>query len=176
MVPQPGVQIWLQHWSVLAQLAFPVSKPTEFASRHYLRTSLEVKRYFKIRASDMAPYLSLEGTYAQRSFVDTNGGAYFKGPMRSRYSYSNAAIRSPIVTGAVKGGLEVELGRRFFIDVFAGAGVRSINTTYNQVRDEASDPYSWIEVFHGPRSAYRYEGQLVKLHGTIGFRLGYTLW
>lgn len=172
---QPGLEARLGRWSLVAQLAFPLHKPTsQFASVRYLRKSIELKHYFKQRARQ-EEYLSAEALHAQRRFTDTNGGTFFKSPYNTRYGYSQAHINAPVFVFAIKAGMVFPVGKRFFIDGFAGLGVRTIYTRYSQVSGEAERPYGLIEISL-PKSALRYDRTSTKPHMTCGFKLGYVLW
>ena len=172
---QPGMQVRLHKWSLTAQVAFPVQKPSpNFASTHYFRKSAELKRFFK-QQKDLEEYLSAEVQYAERSFVDTNGGTYFKGRDEVRYRYSYAAIHSPIRVLMLKAGAEFPVYKRFFLDAFVGVGARTIYTRYSEVVNEEYAPWGWFEL-NGPKSAYRYDGTFSKPHIALGFKFGYILW
>jgi len=172
---QPGVQVRLRNWSLTAQVAFPVQKPSPlFANTRYFRQSGELKWFFKQR-KDWQKYLSAEVLYAKRSFVDTSGGNYFKGPHEERYHYSRADIRSPILVMVVKAGAEIPITKRFFVDAFVGLGTRTIYTTYSHVEGEELNPYGLFQLDVW-KSAYRYEGTFSKPHIAAGLKFGYTVW
>ena len=173
---QAGVQFRLQRWSIAVQVATPVHKPSEFSSVHYLRQSLELKRYFK-KKPDWEEFLAAEVQYANRRFIDTDGGTYFKHDVvsDSRFSYSQARIQSPIFVAMVKVGATFVVNKKLFMDGFVRAGARTIYTKYMDVAGEAPQPYGWLEIFSGPKSAYRYNKTISKPHVAAGFRFGYVL-
>lgn len=173
---QPGIEVYLRHWSLTAQVAFPLHKPhLIFTNVHYLRESLELKRFFNPEQA-VHKYLAAEVLYAHRNFTDTNGGVYFKSKYKvgNRYSYSQAHINSPIFTGVIKAGVQLPLSKRLLGDAFVGLGVRTTYTTYSDVQSEESRPYGYLALSF-PKSAYRFDKTISNPHISTGFKLGYLL-
>lgn len=171
---QSGIQYGGKQWSVNADYTLPLHKPhDEFAAVQYNRFGLQLKRYLKPE-NGVSFYVGLQTTYARRTFADTNGGRFFRRDAADRFTYSKAQIYSPIFTVSPMAGVEVLLGKRFFLDVALGVGVRAIFTEYSQVENEM--PQDETLFGHvGPISAYRYDKTVTRLHLASGFRVGYIL-
>ncbi len=171
---QPGLQLRLGRFGLVAEMAFPLHLAQSFyTSRHYTRRGLEAKYYYK-ENSRAANYVSAQVQYASRRFADDDGGLYFKSTIRrdSRYRYQTARISSPLLVIAVKGGVEVPMGEAFFMDFFGAIGVRTAYTKYAAVTGEEAAPYGWFELSL-PKSTIRFDQTISKLHVGGGFRVGY---
>jgi len=120
---QAGLQYQKGKWALNAEVAFPFDRTfTDFATIHAARLGIEIKRYVK-DVPLVKPYVSLQTNYAIRQLVDTAGNTFFSAGS-GWTQYKKAAVSAPIFTTALKWGGEFELGKRFFMDAFAGAGVR----------------------------------------------------
>ena len=172
---QGGIQYRLNNrWSVLAEAAFPVFYPTntEYEKIQYWRTGLELK--YRQGTKDIATtYLSIQASYLFRELADNQQGFYYTSTRT--FSYSNAVIHSPVLSSAVKLGLEVAAGKRVFADVFLGAGLRFI---FNKYKTESALVTSIQPKRHDLftfDNAWIYNGTLMRLHATAGLRIGFRL-
>jgi hypothetical protein len=126
---QPGLQVKFgRRWAVLVEGAFPTFYPsnTEYEKIHYWRGSLEVKYYR--RSKGPAKYISLHNSYLFRELTDKESGRYYT--RTQSFAYNNSVISSPVWATAIKIGMELNFGKRAYFDVFAGAGIRQIFTSY----------------------------------------------
>ena len=172
---QAGVQYkFSRQLSVLAEAAFPIFIPdnTEYEKINYFRTGIEFK-YILASDSSLSKYVSLQNNYLHRELVDENQGFYYT--KTQTFSYSNAAINSPVFSSALKFGAELNAGKKFFLDAFIGAGLRFIFNEYqakNVLVTSAEPPEQTLFTFD---DAWKYNYTLIRLHGTAGLRLGIRL-
>lgn len=172
---QGGIQFRLNNrWSVLAEAAFPTFYPTnsEYEKIRYWRTSLEFKCRQAVKDIAMK-YLAVQVSYLSRDLTDNDQGFYYT--KARTFSYSNAIIHSPVLSSAVKLGLEIAAGRRVFADVFFGAGVRFI---FNEYETESALVTSIEPKRHDLLTfdnAWIYNHTLMRLHATAGLRVGLRL-
>lgn len=167
-----AVQYAWGQWSVGAQLALPFEKwHDDFARVRYARLGAELLRY-KRDALWLRPYVGFRINYTIRQMADTNGGTYASKNPAGLFQYAGASVASPIFAAALKGGFEVSLGKRVFLDYSTGAGIRIITTTYTNV--ERAAPDQMLRENFPP--SYKYEGRYTKFHLSGGLRLGYRLW
>jgi hypothetical protein len=181
----PGYQLGMQarlseRWAVLSEVAFrlPFNNNTEFSNYKYVRIKSEVKKFITHKRTGSSKYISLEGSYATRSFDRTNDYYFLdrEGSNDNTYYFDKAHIRTPLITLALKGGLESRLGDKAFLDVFAGVGIRNINTTYSQVENltvqQGEESHGF---FVSSNFAYRFNRSITKQHLTLGLRLHFIL-
>lgn len=172
---QAGVQYKAgRRFSILAEAAFPGfhADNTEYEKMDYFRTGLEIK-YALISDSFLTKYVSVQNNYLFRELTDVDQAFYFT--KTQTFSYTNATIKSPVFSSAVKLGLELKAGKRFFVDAFIGAGVRFIFTEYqvkNALVTSTQPPTQNIFKFD---NAWKYNYTLVRPHATGGLRLGVRL-
>jgi len=172
---QTGIAYQRPKWGVGAEAALPFRKShIDYATIKYLRVGLELK-YYAYNDHSGKIYISLQNNYALRQMMDTNGNTYTSKRPLGVFRFSKASISSPIFSSALKFGAEVPITKNLFMDVFSGAGIRIVSTSYKNVENttpgslfRAIDCCTFIPV-------YRYEGTFTKLHLTTGFRLGYVI-
>jgi hypothetical protein len=162
-----------RRWSLLAEGAYPTFYPKDevYEKIRYWRAGLELKYYFKRRKS--AKYISLQNNYLFRELTNEENGVYYT--KTETYAYTNAVIKSPVLSSALKIGLEVPLGKRTYFDLFAGGGVRMIFTRYK--------PSSALLTSIKPNEqgllkfddAWSYNYTLKRIHVTAGLRFGFRL-
>ena len=172
---QAGIQYkFSRQLSVLAEAAFPTFIPgnTEYEKIEYFRTGIEFK-YFLKSDSSLTKYVSLQNNYLYRELVDEQQAFYYT--KTQTFSYSNAVINSPVFSSALKLGVELNTGKRFFFDAFVGAGLRFIFTDYkakNVLVTSTEPPEQNLFTFD---DAWKYNYTLMRLHGTAGLRFGLRL-
>ena len=172
---QAGVQYRIgSQLTVLAEAAYPTFTPgnTEYEKIDYFRTGIEFK-YILRSDSSLSKYVSLQNNYLHREMIDEHQGIYYT--KTQTFSYSNAAIKSPVFSSALKLGAELNAGKKFFFDAFIGAGLRFVFTEYeakNVLLTSTEPPEQNLFTFD---DAWKYNYTLMRLHGTAGLRLGMRL-
>lgn len=169
---QPGVQVKLnRRWAVLVEGAFPSFHPTntEYEKIEYWRGSLEVKYYQTTKGP--AKYISLHNSYLHRQLTEKEGGRYYT--KTQTFAYNNAIISSPVWATAVKIGIEVNIGRRAYFDLFAGAGVRQIFTSYKSENAAVTSVEPNRQSIFSFDDAWLFNYTLRRLHATAGVRFGF---
>ena len=173
---QPGMQFQLnQRFSVVGELCFPViaiKREPNISNQEYFRLRGEFKYYFHPEHS--SSYVSIESSYAFRSFT-AKDGSYFKGKeFDSVYTYQFASVRSPIWITDLRIGREYTLGPNLKLDVFAGMGFRNISTQYSQQKGivkEVSPVRPYCAIYSAYNDAWLYEANIFRFNATLGFRL-----
>lgn len=171
---QAGVQYKANNrFAVLAEAAFPTFHPanTEYEDIDYWRTGIEFKYFFKTDSS-ISKYISLQNNYLYRELTDEDQAVYYS--TTQTFSYTNAVIKSPVFSSAVKLGVELSAGKSFF-DAFIGAGIRFVFTEYNAknvLLTSIEPPRQNIFKFD---DAWKYNYTLIRPHATAGLRLGMRL-
>jgi hypothetical protein len=159
---------------ILAEAAVPIFYPenTQYEKIDYLRTGLEIKYVLK-SDSFFTKYVSLQNNYLFRELTDVDQAFYYT--KTQTFSYTNAIIKSPVLSSAVKLGVELNAGKRFFVDAFIGAGVRFIFTEYQAktvLLTSTEPPKQNLLKFD---DAWKYNYTLIRLHATAGLRFGVRL-
>ena len=172
---QGGLQYRLsRHWSLLGEVAVPTFYPknTQYETIKYLRTGIEVKYYSDAHRSNKS-YVSFQSNYLFRKLTDKDQNFYYT--KTQTFSYQNAFINSPVLSSAVKLGIEIKAGKRTFVDGFIGAGARFIFTTYNadKVVVTSSEPHK--QNLLNFDDAWQFDYTLMRLHVTAGIRFGVRL-
>ncbi len=172
---QAGLQCRLSKRSaLLLEAAVPTFQPdnTEYESTRSLRTGFEFKYFFKEKAG-AANYFSIQSNYLFRELINRNGGNYFT--RTETFAYGDAHISSPVLSMAIKRGVEIAAGKRLYVDAFGGIGLRMIFTEYDAktaLVTSSEPPRPKVYDYDG---AWRYNYTLTRLHATAGVRLGFRL-
>ena len=170
---QGGVQLRLgKRWSLLAEGAFPVFHPqnTDYEKVSYWRTGLEVKHYLSMQKT--VRYISLQNNFLFRELENGDGVYYSR---TQTFAYTNAVIKSPVLSSAIKLGLEVPLGRRIYFDLFTGAGLRWIFNKYKTETALVTSIQPNKQDFFKYDDAWAYNYTLTRIHLTAGLRFGIRL-
>jgi len=172
---QAGVQYRANNrFSILAEAALPTFHPdnTEYEKIEYWRTGIEFK-YFMRRDSSFSKYVSLQNNYLFRELTDIDQALFYS--KTQSFSYTNAVIKSPVFSSALKLGVELNAGKRFFFDAFVGGGLRFVFTQYqakNILVTSTEPPKQGLFKFD---DAWKYNYTLMRLHGSGGLRFGVRL-
>ena len=168
---QAGLQFPLsKRWSLLLEGAYPTFYPEddEYEKIRYWRTGFEVKHYLADKKSNR--YFSLQNNFLYRELTNEDDGLYYT--KTQTFAYTNAVIKSPVWSSAVKFGMEMPLGKKTYIDLFTGAGLRVILNKYDTesalVTSIQPNGQSFLEF----DDAWIYNYTLYRLHLTAGFRFG----
>jgi hypothetical protein len=172
---QGGVQYRLnKRLSIMAEAAFPTFYPknTEYEKIEYWRTGIEIKyRTGKIHSS--TKYISLQNNYLFRQLIDKDQSLYYS--KTQTFSYKNAVINSPVLASAFKVGIELPAGKKTFVDVFIGAGLRFVFTKYKTESALLTSTEPSKATFLDFDDAWLYNYTLTRLHVTAGLRFGLRL-
>lgn len=178
----PGGQAGLQYrfakdWGAAAEVGLPLvpSGKPRLESETFVRFSGEIKKYTRSASPKERGYISLQGEYIYRRFVDTSGGYVINRPFDSSFRYRSALIYSPVTIAALKLGTENRLGKRWLFDLFLGGGIRSVHTKYRNIVERITqEPLTRKDLsLVDPTKAYQYNGTVMRPHFTLGFRLGW---
>jgi hypothetical protein len=176
---QTGVQYrFNEKWSGVSEIAFPVqnSNSLRIESVRYLRIGAEIKRFGNNNMRRHKRYFSLQTRYAFRRWQEVSDDYYYERKiLDSVVFYDKANIKTPVLSMALKLGLEFHLGRRFMIDWFSGAGARTIFTTYKKVEGARRELKPLRARGGFVISAVDYNYTVTRFHYVSGFRLGYSL-
>lgn len=159
---------------ILLEGAYPTFYPqTDYEKVRYWRVGAELRMYVKTKA-DRSPYYAFQASYLKRTLTDRNFGLANQG--RSDFAYDSATIQSPVLSAAVKMG--VELGgnsSKTFVDVFLGLGVRRLFNQYqaSNLRPITRDRRSGWNII--PTEGWRSLDPLTRFHLTAGLRFGWAL-
>jgi hypothetical protein len=175
---QPGVAYKINNrLSVLTELTFRVGKKdnpdSEALDKRYFRIRSGLRYNLSGKRKILNPYIGLQCSYAFRKFTDVKYGFYYDDlPGDSVYFYDKAEINSPVATLSFQWGALLYLGEKFSLDLFTGAGLRFINTTYSNVENPVKGfrEIPRDEIFI---TAYKYSGSVVRPHLEAGVRLIY---
>lgn len=171
---QGGVQLVLsRRFTLLAEGAYPLFEPdnTEYQNINYWRAGLEIR--YQLRRKTFKRYLAFQSNYLFRELVNTTGGNYFT---RDRtFAFSNARIKSPVLSTALKLGVELPLGRRTFFDVFAGGGVRMVFTRYDTKTALPTSIEPEKQGFFKFDNAWLFNYTMLRPNITAGIRFGVWL-
>jgi hypothetical protein len=177
---QPGVEYrFNKKYSLLTEFAFvpfALNHDSSHLGRQYLRIKPEFRFMLPRGTRDHKEYIAFQFSYAFRSFRNANGGFYYNSVKKQDItSYSTARINSPIFTGSFQFGSDFLIGRHLHAEIFAGAGIRNIRTSYSDVTNpqvgNAADPPRYVFLRIDP--AYRFNQSIIQVHINGGARLLY---
>ena len=160
-------------WSLLAEGAYPTFYPqnTDYEKIRYWRAGFEIKRF--VSNGESSRYVSLQNNFLFRELTDNDNGTYYT--KTETYAYNLAVIKSPVWSTALKYGAEVPLGKKTYVDLFAGAGIRMVFTKYNTETALLTSILPEERSFLDFDDAWLYNYTLLRLHLTAGFRFGIRL-
>lgn len=172
---QTGVHYYFkEHWSASSELAFPFSKHEDSSQMNskYLRIAMELKYFKEKYGNENSFYVSVSSFIIRRSFEVQRSGVYYKERDTLSYQYNKAKISSPVFTITPKLGVEINLNR-IKIDMFAGAGLRVVATSYKNVQGVSSIPSmkTTCKIFPSPDPAHWFNETLFRPQFSAGFRL-----
>lgn len=172
---QAGIQYkFLRRWSVVGEVAVPAFYPKDngFEEIDYWRIGGEIKHKANGLRSSYG-YFSLQGNYLFRKFTNRDAGIYES--KDTTLSYASARIKSPVLSSALKIGLELPTGKRTFCDVFFGMGVRFAFNRYDAVNVVAIMPEERRGFALVPEPVWRYNYTVTHFHLAAGIRVGIRL-
>lgn len=172
---QGGVQFKAgKRFRVLAEAAFPTFHPnnTAYEKIQYWRAGLEIKfRPRKFVSSKK--YFAWQNNFLFRRLTDEGQDFYYT---RSQtFSYQNAVIKTPVLSSALKLGVELPAGKKTFIDAFIGAGLRFVFTNYRTEKPLLTSTEPSKTNFLDFDNAWLYNYTLTRFHATAGLRFGFRL-
>ena len=175
LVFQPGIQYSSKKWAVGGEVSGLRAKKMSFDKGYWLRFQAEGKRFLNYE-EDVKFYFSFQTAYSIRNFVTNDSGYYYVGSFGSDTGayYSSAKIHSPVLSFAPKFGFELFMGKKWYLDMFGGIGVRYIFTKYNA---QNVRPATFVRGFrdwgYAHESSWRFNNTQSRFHLTTGLRLGF---
>jgi hypothetical protein len=176
---QPGVEYnFKPRLSLLVEVTFQTGKNQHSDSaalnKKYFRIKPELRYHFPGKNHRLSKYIGFQASYAFRSFKNEKEGFYYDDlPYNYVYAFDEAKISSPITTTSIQFGLILTDGKRFAADVFAGTGLRFVNTSFSDVenlrQEMRSRPPDWFTA----TASYQKIGWLSELHLNAGVRFMY---
>jgi hypothetical protein len=171
---QAGIQWRLSNnWGLVLEGAYPTFYPknTEYEKIKYWRAGVEVKRYLVKKKTSR--YLSFQNNLLFRELTNNEDGVYYT--KTQTFAYNNAIIKTPVWSSALKIGIEAPLGKRTYFDLFTGAGLRMIFTTYKTETALLTSIQPTEQGLLKFDDAWIYNYTLKRIHLTAGFRFGIRL-
>lgn len=174
---QGGIQCRIsKRWSVLTEFAYPTFYPdNDYEKINYWRSGIEFK-FHAPKSEIQGRYYSLQVNYLYRKLLEEDENIAHR--KDGEYRYDMAEIRSPVLSLALKLGVELNAKKkRSFADVFLGMGVRRVFNKYTTKNlrltsiDRAPDNFEWIF----PDEGWRFDYPLTRFHFTAGLRFGFRL-
>jgi len=174
---QVGVQLRLnKRCAFQAEVAYPTFYPhNDYEKISYWRGAVEWK-FYSSKPQVSGKYYAVRAAYLHRQLVDSNEGVVHQ--KDGEYHYNEATIKSPVLSLALIIGKEFRAkNKKFFTDVFAGAGVRRLFNHYTakDLRltslDRPKDNFDWLF----PEEGWRFNYPLTRFHLTAGLRFGWRL-
>lgn len=159
---------------LLTEAAFPTFYPsnTVYEKIRYWRAAVELRYRYRQKASSRR-YLALQTSYLHRSLHDADQAFYYT--KTQTFSYANAVIRSPVLAAALKTGVELQAGKRIFVDAFLGLGLRFIITSYSTQGSLLTSLEPERQTLLSFDDAWLYNYTLKRLHAAAGLRIGFRL-
>ena len=164
--------------SLLTELAVPIKgKSNPFVTEEkFIRLKPELRYFLSKRWPNAGAYTGLQVSYAARSWNATDG-MYFEERLYedSAMTFQSASVHSPVFTSSLQGGCVIPVGDQFALDLFAGFGVRIINTTYSDILNSSKvhAPRPNCQVMFSPDPAWWVNGTITRPHFNLGFRFLY---
>lgn len=150
-------------------------KPQTSASdEQFFRIKPELRYFLSGDKRHRGNYAGISLSYSARSWKANSKGNYWEGKFYqdSAITYQSAALRSPVFTSAAQLGTLFTIGEHLGIDLFLGAGVRVIRTTYTDVQG-AGKTYSVFpkcKIMFSPDPAWWVNGTITRFHCHAGLR------
>lgn len=172
---QTGIHYYFkENWSASSEIALPFSKHEDSlrTDKKYFRLGLELK-YFKRTYSDKSStYIAISSFFIQRSYEAPKGGVYYKEKDPFSYEFNKAKISSPVFTIVPKFGVEINVSP-VKVDLFAGAGLRIVATSYKNVEglNSMSSIKRICKIFPSPDPAHWFNETLFRPQFSAGMRL-----
>ena len=176
---QPGIEYLINpRLSLLLEVTFQTGKKQHSDSaalnKKYFRIKPELRYHFIGKSNRLSKYVGLQASYSFRSFRNEKEGFYYDDlPYDYVYAFDKAKIYSPITTISAQFGMILTDGRRFAADVFAGTGLRFVNTSFSDVQNlrqvRRTPPPDWFTA----TASYQKIGWLSDLHLNAGVRFMY---
>jgi hypothetical protein len=171
---QAGLQFRLSNrWNLLVEGAYPTFYPknTEYEKLRYWRAGFELRRYLGRKKTSR--YIAIQNNYLFRELTDEQDGLYYT--KTQTFAYNNAVIKSPVWSSVLKIGLEVPVGRKTYLDLFGGAGLRMIFNSYKTETALLTSIQPNKQNFLKFDDAWVYNYTLKRVCLTAGFRFGLRL-
>jgi hypothetical protein len=173
---QPGIEYAINsRLAILTEVTFQTGKNQHNDSialdKEYLRIKPELRYYLVGRENRISSYVSLQASYTFRSFSNKNAGYYYDNFTHdSVFAFDEAAISSPITTFSFQYGLVLSDGKRMAADLFAGMGLRFINTTFNNVVNLRRERTNGTSDAYTAAASYQKKGKVSEMYFNAGVR------
>lgn len=172
---QAGLHVSISpRFNLVTEFAYPTFRPanTAYEKINYWRTGVEL-RYLYRHKPGLHRYVAAQISYLSRKLTDEGQAFYYT--KTQTFSYTNAVIKSPVLALALKLGVEIPAGKRFFVDGFVGGGLRAIFTSYQTTNPLLTSLEPKQQTLLKFDDAWLYNYTLKRLHATAGLRLGWRL-
>jgi hypothetical protein len=145
----------------------------DLRERRYDKLRAELQYYLpNSRSSNNEMYISVEGFLIRDRFVRINGRLDM--PRQSFEVFYGQADGRRYVTGlALKGGVQLALGRRFLADIYGGLGLRRRHVVIANLQDIRLEQFLDREWFGN--AVLNRPGIEENLHLSLGCRLGFAV-
>lgn len=156
--------------------AYPTFYPRdEYEKIYFWRGSVSWK-FYTTRRRTGGKYYAVQAAYLHRELREDNGGVVHN--KDGEYRYDAATIHSPVFSLAILAGAEINTrNRRFFADIFGGAGARRLFNRYTAKNlrltslDRPKESFDWLF----PDEGWRFGYALTRLYLTAGVKFGVRL-
>lgn len=176
---QPCAELQFHNrFSVVAGYSFKfidVDKSEQaITNEKYGRFLLEGRYRLRKRNDRAAFYTSLQVTQSKRKFSQKDGYFLYEYDDDSTTFFTRADVKSPVTTVSLQLGFNSGSQKRFFVDVFAGMGIRFTNTRFYNVEGRSRElvfqrkHYDWDSGLEVAKPAPFF-------HLTAGLRLFYRI-
>lgn len=103
----------------------------------YERVLLEGRYRLAKKLDKAAFYTSIQLTQSKRKFSKQDGSFLYEYDDDSTTFFTRADVKSPVTTASLQLGLNSRGKKKFFIDVFAGMGIRFTNTRFYNIEGKS---------------------------------------
>jgi hypothetical protein len=169
-----------QRLYLLTEFAIPIghaNKDSSAFDRKYFRIKPELKYMLPHGSRRFHEYVAVQLSYSFRKFRHAGEGSYFDNVRTDTIAiaFSSADVKSPISTASLLYGIDIWPMKKFFVEMYAGMGIRNINTHYINVENAHTVQY-YQPVDKMPFSiddANDFNASIYRFHLSFGLRLVY---
>ena len=169
------------HLQLLTEGTVALGQVDESNSTHtrFFRLKPELRYFLASEHVPFRTYLGLQVAYAHRSWVNPNSGVFNEGSFSSDsvVRYASANVRSPFLSFTTQFGGVLKLRNRISLDGFIGLGVKSVFTSYSNIKnpEKALAVPVKCRIMFRPDPAWWVNGTLTRFQFNTGIRIIYRL-